>query len=240
MVEIIDKYFPDLSQKQSAQIDQLLPLYSDWNDKINVISRKDISNLYERHVLHSLSIAKWAQFTPNTKIMDVGCGGGFPSIPLAILFPKTNFHCVDSINKKLTVVSAIAKEFNVTKPTVSDAVRVLHQKGLIEKSPSNADRRAYSVAVSQKGQSVVAQTEQFADPVKSIVEQLGTQTQEQFFIAISKIISLMNKADILTVQRTCFNCRFYSKSEQGHYCKFLTTTLKDEEIRIDCPEHEEA
>ena len=142
--------------------------------------------------------------------------------------------------EELCNVSAIAKEFNVTKPTVSDAVRVLHQKGLIEKSPSNADRRAYSVAVSQKGQSVVAQTEQFADPVKSIVEQLGTQTQEQFFIAISKIISLMNKADILTVQRTCFNCRFYSKSEQGHYCKFLTTTLKDEEIRIDCPEHEEA
>ena len=120
MVEIIDKYFPDLSQKQSAQIDQLLPLYSDWNDKINVISRKDISNLYERHVLHSLSIAKWAQFTPNTKIMDVGCGGGFPSIPLAILFPKTNFHCVDSINKKLTVVSAIAEELNL------DNIRVSH------------------------------------------------------------------------------------------------------------------
>ncbi len=114
MVELIETYFPKLSPKQSKQLEQLGPLYSDWNDKINVISRKDIDNLYERHVLHSLAIAKWINFQPGTKIMDIGCGGGFPSIPLAILFPDTNFHCVDSVNKKLKVVGTIAEEIGLT------------------------------------------------------------------------------------------------------------------------------
>ncbi len=122
MVEIIDKYFPDLTTEQSVKMDQLLPLYMDWNDKINVISRKDITNLYERHVLHSLAIAKWINFIPGTKIMDIGCGGGFPSIPLAILFPEANFHCVDSINKKLKVVGAVTEELGLTN------VRTTHSR----------------------------------------------------------------------------------------------------------------
>ena len=123
MVEIVEKYFPKLTDKQSEQITQLLPLYSDWNDKINVISRKDIGNLYERHVLHSLSIAKWTSFKPGTKIMDVGCGGGFPSIPLAILFPEVRFHCVDSINKKLKVINAIAEELELNN------IQTTHSRG---------------------------------------------------------------------------------------------------------------
>jgi 16S rRNA (guanine527-N7)-methyltransferase len=113
MVEIIDKYFSQLTDQQSQQMDQLLPLYTEWNSQINVISRKDIDNLYERHVLHSLAIAKWISFKPGTKIMDIGCGGGFPSIPLAILFPEVSFHCVDSINKKLKVINAIVAELGL-------------------------------------------------------------------------------------------------------------------------------
>ncbi len=113
MVEIIHKYFPDITDKQAQQFDQLLPLYKEWNEKINVISRKDIDNLYERHVLHSLSIAKWTSFRDKSKIMDIGCGGGFPSIPLAILYPEVSFHCVDSVNKKLTVINAVSEKIGL-------------------------------------------------------------------------------------------------------------------------------
>lgn len=108
MLNQITKYFPDLSAKQLQQFEQLQPLYSEWNDKINVISRKDIEQLYERHVLHSLGIAKVADFVPDTKLLDVGTGGGFPGIPLAILFPQCQFTLVDSIGKKIKVVNEVA------------------------------------------------------------------------------------------------------------------------------------
>jgi 16S rRNA (guanine527-N7)-methyltransferase len=108
-VELIYSYFPDLTQKQKDQFAQLLPLYKEWNDKINVISRKDIDLLYERHVLHSLGIAKVCSFKAGTKILDVGTGGGFPGIPLAIMFPECKFHLVDSIGKKIKVVDGIAE-----------------------------------------------------------------------------------------------------------------------------------
>ncbi len=101
------KYFPDLSPKQIELFEQLQPLYAEWNAQINVISRKDFSEFYERHVLHSLAIAKLIRFTPGTKILDVGTGGGFPGIPLAILFPKVQFHLVDSIGKKIKVVNKV-------------------------------------------------------------------------------------------------------------------------------------
>lgn len=107
-MEIIQKYFPALTQKQNEQFKLLQNLYNDWNSKINVISRKDIDHLYERHILHSLAIAKIISFTPNTSILDVGTGGGFPGIPLAILFPDCHFHLVDSIAKKIKVVNEIA------------------------------------------------------------------------------------------------------------------------------------
>ena len=99
-MDIILKYFPNLSEVQQQQFAALYDLYTDWNSKINVISRKDITNLYEHHVLHSLGIAKVMQFRPETTVMDLGTGGGFPGIPLAILFPETHFHLVDSIGKK--------------------------------------------------------------------------------------------------------------------------------------------
>ncbi|MBD8389592.1 16S rRNA (guanine(527)-N(7))-methyltransferase RsmG [Dysgonomonas sp. BGC7] len=107
-MDIILKYFPDLSDDQKKQFSALYDLYLDWNSKINVISRKDIENLYAHHVLHSLAIAKLIQFTDNTNIMDVGTGGGFPGVPLAILFPKCNFLLVDSIGKKIKVATEVA------------------------------------------------------------------------------------------------------------------------------------
>lgn len=106
MDEIL-RYFPNLTDEQRRQFAMLDDLYHDWNAKINVISRKDIDNLYPHHVLHSLSIAKFIQFVPGTKVMDVGCGGGFPGIPLAILFPECQFLLVDSIGKKIRVCNEI-------------------------------------------------------------------------------------------------------------------------------------
>ncbi|MFC4268342.1 16S rRNA (guanine(527)-N(7))-methyltransferase RsmG [Polaribacter marinivivus] len=108
-MEIIHKYFKNLSDTQIEQFSKLQELYEDWNLKINVVSRKDIDELYLRHVLHSLGIAKVMQFMPDTKVMDVGTGGGFPGIPLAILFPETQFHLVDSIGKKIKVVNEVVE-----------------------------------------------------------------------------------------------------------------------------------
>jgi 16S rRNA (guanine527-N7)-methyltransferase len=108
-IELINKYFPELSERQREQFSALRGLYEEWNEKINVISRKDIENLYERHILHALAIAKIINFAPETKVMDVGTGGGFPGIPLAILFPEVHFTLVDSIGKKITVVQNVAE-----------------------------------------------------------------------------------------------------------------------------------
>lgn len=107
-MEPLLRYFPNLTETQQGQFAQLEALYQDWNSKINVISRKDIDQLYLRHVVHSLGIAKVIQFEPNTKILDLGTGGGFPGIPLAILFPEVDFFLVDSIGKKVRVTQAVA------------------------------------------------------------------------------------------------------------------------------------
>lgn len=116
-MDIILKYFPDLTAEQKIQFAALYDLYTDWNSKINVISRKDITNLYEHHVLHSLGIAQVIRFRPGTRIMDLGSGGGFPGIPLAILFPESHFHLVDSIGKKVRVASEVANSIGLKNTT---------------------------------------------------------------------------------------------------------------------------
>lgn len=108
-VALLQKYFPDLSEIQISQFEKLEELYNEWNEKINVISRKDMESLYEKHILHSLGIAKVMEFAPGTKVLDIGTGGGFPGIPLAIIFPEVNFTLVDSIGKKITVVKEVAE-----------------------------------------------------------------------------------------------------------------------------------
>ncbi|MBO4590503.1 MAG: 16S rRNA (guanine(527)-N(7))-methyltransferase RsmG [Bacteroidaceae bacterium] len=118
-MDLISKYFPNLTQEQEQQFEMLGPLYTDWNAKINVISRKDIGNLYEHHVLHSLAIAKVIRFRANTTVMDLGTGGGFPGIPLAILFPDVKFHLVDSIGKKIRVATEVSQALGLQNVTLS-------------------------------------------------------------------------------------------------------------------------
>ena len=117
MIPYIDRYFPDLSEQQLAQFNAMLSLYPEWNAKINVISRKDIDNLEVNHILHSLAIAKFISFAPGSKILDFGCGGGLPGIPLAAMFPDCHFHLIDRIGKKLRVASSIAEEIGLTNVT---------------------------------------------------------------------------------------------------------------------------
>lgn len=116
---LIQKYFKHLTAEQISQFDRLYDLYSFWNAQINVISRKDIEELYERHILHSLGIAKFCTFKAGEKVLDVGTGGGFPGIPLAILFPETQFHLVDSIGKKIKVVNEVATALGLTNVKAS-------------------------------------------------------------------------------------------------------------------------
>jgi 16S rRNA (guanine527-N7)-methyltransferase len=125
---IIYQYFPELTERQKKQFEQLGPLYKEWNDKINVISRKDIENIYTNHVLHSLGIAKVISFKPGSEVLDVGTGGGFPGIPLAILFPDTHFHLVDSIGKKITVVKEVSSALGL-KNVKGEQIRAEQLKG---------------------------------------------------------------------------------------------------------------
>lgn len=122
-MQLIDSYFPNLDERQRMQLAQLGDLYREWNEKINVISRKDMDGLYVHHVLHSLAIAKVLTFKPGTEVMDVGTGGGFPGIPLAILFPETRFYLVDSIGKKIRVVKEVVKALDL-KNVEAEQIRV--------------------------------------------------------------------------------------------------------------------
>lgn len=116
-MELINKYFPNITEEQRQRFAALDALYRDWNSKINVISRKDIDNLYEHHILHSLGIAQIIKFKPGTRVMDLGTGGGFPGIPLAIMFPDVHFHLVDSIGKKIRVCDEVRTALGLTNVT---------------------------------------------------------------------------------------------------------------------------
>jgi len=131
MNALLEKYFPNVTEKQRWQFDALEALYNDWNQKINVISRKDIQNLYEHHVLHSLSIAEIINFKPGTEVMDLGTGGGFPGIPLAIYFPEVKFHLLDSIGKKIRVAGEISKAIGLENVSLAYR-RVEEEKHLFD------------------------------------------------------------------------------------------------------------
>ena len=136
-MNIIEKYFKELTEEQRRQFEALGALYEDWNAKINVISRKDIGNLYEHHVLHSLGIAKVICFKPGTAVMDLGTGGGFPGIPLAIYFPEVKFHLIDSIGKKIRVATEVAQSIELKNVTFAHK-RAEEEKGKFDYVVSRA------------------------------------------------------------------------------------------------------
>ena len=133
-------------------------------------------------------------------------------------------------------VSHLAKEFNVTKPTISDAVRVLLKKEYITKDVSNLDSRSYSILLTETGKNLIKQTEDFALPIKSKLDLLETSKQDDLFHSLSQVIYNLNQIGILTVQRTCYGCKFYENKNSIHYCQLLNKPLKVSDIRVDCPE----
>ena len=135
-------------------------------------------------------------------------------------------------------VSFLAQEFNVTKPTISDAVKVLHKKGFIEKDYSPADNRSYTIFLTEKGKEVVAETDNFADPMAAMLDKTSKEEKENLFKSLSELIYRLNQQDILTVQRICFACKFYEPGKDHHYCRLLEKNLKPSDIRLDCNEFE--
>ena len=145
---------------------------------------------------------------------------------------------IDNHKSEYNNVSYLAKEFNVTKPTVSDAIKALVNKNLISKDFSSEDSRRYSVFLTEEGRQIVSQTQNFAAPLRLQLDEMKTSELEALFNSISKVIYNLNKAGILTVQRTCRACKFYSETSKSHYCNLLQKPLHDSELRIDCPEFE--
>lgn len=141
---------------------------------------------------------------------------------------------------ELCNVSHLAKEFNITKPTISDAVRILEQKKLIVKNFSPTDNRSYTIGLSTAGNKIVAETENFASPLKSQLGHFPQKDLEGLFASLSQLIYQLNRSGILSVQRTCYGCKFYSHTKKKDYCNLLNMELKQPDIRLDCPEFEEA
>ncbi|WP_299680746.1 MarR family winged helix-turn-helix transcriptional regulator [uncultured Tenacibaculum sp.] len=157
---------------------------------------------------------------------------GLSPIQIQILIFIT-FHKRDLCN-----VSHLAKEFNVTKPTISDAIRVLHKKELIIKDYSSSDNRSYTIILSEKGKEIVNETQGFSNPLKNQVDNFEQQEKESLFETLSTLIHKLNKNGILSVQRTCYGCKYYQKNDTSHFCNLLNTQLQTTEIRLDCPDFE--
>lgn len=142
--------------------------------------------------------------------------------------------------QELCKVSHLAKEFNVTKPTVSDAIKILDKKELIVKDFSSADSRSYNIHLSKKGMQVVSETYDFANPLKTQLSGLSQKDSESLFITMSELIYKLNQNGILSVQRTCYGCKFYQKNKTSDYCNLLEKKLANKDIRLDCPEFEQS
>lgn len=196
-MEYIQTYFPELNEQQVKQFEALYDLYTDWNSKINVISRKDIENLYLHHVLHSLAIAKFIHFKPGSSVMDIGTGGGFPGIPLAIFFPEVQFHLVDSIGKKIKVGQAVAESIGLKNVTFRHA-RGEEEKGMFDFVVSRAVMPLADLVkiikknIKKEQQNALPngliclkggelQHEVFPFRNKTVMEDLGNYFQEEFF-----------------------------------------------------------
>lgn len=141
--------------------------------------------------------------------------------------------------RDLCSVSHLAKEFNITKPTVSDAIRIMDKKGLIIKDFSSSDSRSYSISLSDLGNDIVSQTYDFSSPLKTQVDSFSQSELESLFSTLSQLIHKLNRNGILSVQRTCYGCKFYQKNNENDYCNLLQKKLLTREIRLDCPEYEE-
>lgn len=139
---------------------------------------------------------------------------------------------------ELSNVSHLAKEFNLTKPTISDAVKALSSKGYIEKEPSSVDSRSYTLLLSADGQALIQALDSYSQPLERILSDQEEQNLNTLYATLTKLIFQLNKNGVLSVQRTCFGCKFYSKTEGSHFCTFLQKELIDTEIRLDCPEFE--
>ena len=196
-MEVIQKYFPELTEIQRDQMSQLETLYPEWNAKINVISRKDIDNLEVNHILHSLGLIKFVKFTPGTCVMDLGTGGGFPGIPLAIYYPDVTFHLVDRIGKKLKVAQDIAERIGLTNVTfqhgdvkevkgkfdfvVSRAVMDLGEMvPLVRRFIDSEDRNAVpNGLLCLKGGDLTGEVHKFKNQV--LIDELSSYFKEEFF-----------------------------------------------------------
>ncbi|MFL1012531.1 MarR family winged helix-turn-helix transcriptional regulator [Flavisericum labens] len=158
---------------------------------------------------------------------------GLSPIQIQILI-FINYHKLEFCN-----VSHLAKEFNVTKPTISDAVRVLEKKELIKKVTSSTDSRSYAIQLAGSGVNIISETENFAQPLKAQLENIDNNELEDTFKTLSLLIYKLNRTGVLTVQRTCYGCKFYENTENKHFCNLLEKELLNTDIRLDCPEFEE-
>ena len=188
-VELIYSHFPDLTERQRDQFAALQDLYTEWNAKINVISRKDMESFYEKHVLHSLGIAKVYSFKPGQKVLDVGTGGGFPGIPLAILFPETKFHLVDSIGKKIKVVLAVAEALGLENVR-ADHGRAEEFKGPYDFVVSRAVTQMQRFVPWIKGK--ISQKNLDADRIKGLLYLKGGDLAEELGTMKARISNLSN------------------------------------------------
>jgi len=195
-MDLIKKYFPDIPKEQYNQLKELKSHYEEWNQKINVISRKDIDNFYERHVLHSLAIAKLIQFRDDSTIIDVGTGGGFPGVPLAILFPNAHFTLLDSIGKKLKVINEISKKLHIDNiETIHSRVETIDRKYdyilsravtnlpkfiKLTRNIRNAKSASHSGIYYLKGGDFEKELKQIKE--KSHITDLNSLFEEEFFI----------------------------------------------------------